>query len=123
LIFDDEWQRYIGFMAKMKDESTKKEVEVFYEGKKGICCNFDIENNVEFIAGNDKVINDTIKELHDSPHYNPEDILIMSSMFPGAGVREMLSESSKPFSAAILLSRSESRMNLDIRYLSLNTSI
>lgn len=61
----------------MKDETTKKEVETFYEGKNGICCNFDIENNIEFVKGSIKVINDTLKKLHADPNYNPDDILIL----------------------------------------------
>ncbi len=61
----------------MENPSTKKEVENFYEGRDGICCNFDIDNNIEFIKGNSKVINNLLEDLLKNPQYNPSDILVL----------------------------------------------
>ncbi len=61
----------------MNDSSTRREVENFYEGRKGICCDFDIENSVEFVKGDFKVLNDLLDELLKNPNYNPEDILVL----------------------------------------------
>lgn len=71
----------------MKDPSTKREVENFYEGRDGICCNFDIDNNLEFIKGDFKVINDLLEGLLKNPQYNPEDILVL---FPSNWLRDNL---------------------------------
>lgn len=61
----------------MKNPSTKREVENFYEGRDGICCDFDIDNNLEFIKGDFKVINELLEDLLKKPQYNPEDILVL----------------------------------------------
>ncbi|WP_445475325.1 UvrD-helicase domain-containing protein [Methanococcoides methylutens] len=61
----------------MKNPSTKREVENFYEGRDGICCDFDIDNNLEFIKGSSKVINDLLEDLLKNPQYNPSDILVL----------------------------------------------
>lgn len=71
----------------MEEPSTKREVEKFYEGRGGICCNFDIDNNLEFIRGDFKVINDLLESLLKSPQYNPEDILVL---FPNNWLRDNL---------------------------------
>lgn len=74
----------------MENPSTKKEVENFYEGRDGICCNFDIDNNLEFVKGSFKVINELLQELFKNPNYNPEDVLVL---FPNNMLRDKLYKS------------------------------
>ncbi|ADI73277.1 conserved hypothetical protein [Methanohalobium evestigatum Z-7303] len=61
----------------MKNSNTRSEVEKFYEGKDGICCNYDTENNVDFLNGDFREINDYLKSLIYESQYNPEDILVL----------------------------------------------
>jgi hypothetical protein len=58
----------------MKDPSNKREVENFYE-------------DIEFIKGDFKVINDLLEDLIKNPQYNPEDILVL---FPSNWLRDNL---------------------------------
>lgn len=61
----------------MKDEKLKKEVEKFYEGRNGICCNYQAENNVDFISGGLDNINGYLNDLFLNQKYNPEDVLVL----------------------------------------------
>ena len=61
----------------MKDEKLKKEVEKFYEGRNGICCNYKAENNVDFISGGLDNINGYLNDLFLNQKYNPEDVLVL----------------------------------------------
>jgi hypothetical protein len=60
----------------MKDEKLKKEVEKFYEGRNGICCNCETESSVDFINGGFSTINGYFKSLFNQK-YKPEDILVL----------------------------------------------
>ena len=61
----------------MKDEKLKKEVEKFYEGRNGICCNYKTENCVDFISGGMDTINRYLSDLFLNQKYNPEDVLVL----------------------------------------------
>lgn len=61
----------------MKDEKLKKEVEKFYEGRNGICCNYEAGNNVDFISGGLDNINGYLNDLFLNQKYNPEDVLVL----------------------------------------------
>jgi superfamily I DNA and RNA helicase len=61
----------------MKDEKLKKEVEKFYEGRNGICCSYEVENNVDFISGGMENINGYLNDLFLTQKYNPEDVLVL----------------------------------------------
>ncbi|WP_321417157.1 UvrD-helicase domain-containing protein [uncultured Methanomethylovorans sp.] len=60
----------------MLSDELRKEVEKFYEGRDGICQNFDSDNTVTFFNGYYKEINNTLLELLNSG-YNPEDIIVL----------------------------------------------
>lgn len=47
----------------MKDDKLKKEVEKFYEGRNGICCNYKTENSVDFISGGMDPINRYLSDI------------------------------------------------------------
>lgn len=61
----------------MKDEKMKKEVEKFYEGRNGICCSYEVENNVDFISGDLENINAYLNDLFLNQKYNPENVLVL----------------------------------------------
>jgi hypothetical protein len=66
----------------MLDAELQNEVEKFYEGRDGICRNFDSESSVEFFTGNYKKINDVLLNLLNND-YNPEDILVLGPSHAG----------------------------------------
>jgi hypothetical protein len=47
----------------MKDNKLKREVEKFYEGRNGICCNYENESGVDFISGDMDTINRYLNDL------------------------------------------------------------
>ena len=61
----------------MKNNKLKKEVEKFYEGRNGICCNYETENCVDFISGGMDTINRYLNDLFLNQKYNPEDVLVL----------------------------------------------
>ncbi len=61
----------------MEDEKFKREIEKFYEGRNGICCNYGAENNVDFISGGIDTIDGYLNDLFLSKKYNPEDVLVL----------------------------------------------
>jgi superfamily I DNA and RNA helicase len=61
----------------MKNEKLKKEVEKFYEGRNGICCDYKNENSVDFISGGSDTINGYLNDLLFNKNYNPEDVLVL----------------------------------------------
>jgi hypothetical protein len=61
----------------MKDDKLKKEVEKFYEGRNGICCNYKTENSVDFISGGMDPINRYLSDIFLNQRYNPEDVLVL----------------------------------------------
>ncbi|WP_319507753.1 UvrD-helicase domain-containing protein [uncultured Methanolobus sp.] len=73
----------------MTDSSNKREVETFYEGRGGICCNFNVDDSVTFVTGNFKVVNKMIKDLLENENYNPEDILVL---LPNTWLRDKIYE-------------------------------
>ncbi|WP_094228026.1 nuclease-related domain-containing DEAD/DEAH box helicase [Methanolobus psychrotolerans] len=66
----------------MLHDELRKEVENFYEGRDGICQNFDSENSVTFFTGNYRKINNVLLDLLDN-NYNPEDILVLGPSHAG----------------------------------------
>lgn len=73
----------------MIDASSKKEVEIFYEGRDGLCYNFNGDDSVEFVTGNFKVINSLLNDLLENENYNPEDIFIL---LPSGWLRDKMYE-------------------------------
>jgi superfamily I DNA/RNA helicase len=71
----------------MKDEKLKKEVEKFYEGRNGICCNYEAENSVDFISGGMDSINSYLNNLFLNQKYNPEDVLVLVPNIKGMNNR------------------------------------
>lgn len=72
----------------MKDEKMRKEVEKFYEGKSGICCNYKTENNVDFISGGMDLINEYLSDLFLNQKYSPEDVLVLVPNIKGLNNRD-----------------------------------
>jgi len=66
----------------MLDDELQREVEKFYEGRDGICQNFDSESSVNFFTGNHKNINGILLDLLNN-NYNPEDILVLGPSHKG----------------------------------------
>ncbi|WP_319508269.1 UvrD-helicase domain-containing protein [uncultured Methanolobus sp.] len=66
----------------MLHDELQKEVDKFYEGRAGICQNFDSENSVNFFTGNFKKINNLLLDLLNN-NYNPEDILVLGPSHMG----------------------------------------
>lgn len=60
----------------MLDDELCREVENFYEGREGICQNFESEGTVNFFTGDHKKINDVLLDLLNTG-YNPEDIIVL----------------------------------------------
>lgn len=60
----------------MLSDELRKEVEKFYEGRDGICQNFDSNSTVTFFTGYYKQINNILLELLNNG-YNPEDIIVL----------------------------------------------
>ncbi|WP_342304379.1 UvrD-helicase domain-containing protein [Methanolobus sp. ZRKC5] len=67
------------------DPDNKREVETFYEGRDGICCNFNTDDNVKFVTGSFKETNSLLNGLLEKENYNPEDILVL---FPSVWLRD-----------------------------------
>lgn len=61
----------------MLEPTLKKEVELFYDGRKDIDNDNDINNEVNFLEGNYNVINILVKELLNKCGYKPGSILIL----------------------------------------------
>jgi len=66
----------------MSDGELRKEVERFYEGREGICHNFDTDSSLSFFTGNYKQINKLILDLLEKG-YCPGDILILGPSHDG----------------------------------------
>ncbi|MGB3907930.1 MAG: UvrD-helicase domain-containing protein [Methanomethylovorans sp.] len=60
----------------MLDDELRREVENFYEGREGICQNFESEGTVNFFTGDHKQINSVLLDLLKSG-YNPGDIIVL----------------------------------------------
>lgn len=72
----------------IKDEKLKKEVESFYEGRNGICCNYKTENSVDFINGDLNTINEYLSDLFLNKKYNPEDVLVLVPNVKGSNNKD-----------------------------------
>ena len=62
----------------MADRILRKEVETFYEGRDGIDNETDLQNNIEFLEGGYKVINDFLNNCIFKSGYKKEDILVLA---------------------------------------------
>jgi hypothetical protein len=72
----------------MRDEKLKKEVEIFYEGREGICCNYEVDDSIDFIQGNLDHVNEYLNNLLFNQNYNPEDILVLVPKNKGHNSRD-----------------------------------
>jgi hypothetical protein len=66
----------------MLHDELRKEVEKFYEGRDGICQNFDSESSVNFFTGGYGIINNLLLDLLNTK-YNPQDILVLGPSHMG----------------------------------------
>lgn len=66
----------------MMHDELRKEVDKFYEGRDGICQNFDSKGSVNFFTGTFRKINNILLDLLNST-YNPEDILVLGPSHSG----------------------------------------
>jgi hypothetical protein len=66
----------------MLHDELRNEVEKFYEGRDGICQNFDSESSVKFLTGGYAIINNLLLDLLNTK-YNPQDILVLGPSHMG----------------------------------------